>query len=161
MKARKIIFTALATVAGAALLAGCGGTSKEEYEKEVRGIGKDVSKEMDSFGDGQPQSSDLEDAEKTLDTAADKLDDVTPPDEVKDLHEDLIQALRDGGDSLGKMAPILDKATDDPTSLSEEDTEKMNDLGKDVQKLSERMEKITKGFKDKDYDLGLEDSNKD
>lgn len=157
MKSYRPFLLTILAIAAAALLAGCGGTSKADYEKDVKSIGKDVSKEMKAFEAGEPSASDLEDAAKSLDGAADDLDDITPPSEVKDLHEDLIKALRDGGESLGAMAPLLEKVAEDPSSLTEKDSEKMSELGTDVQKLGERMDKVTKGFEKKDYDLGFED----
>jgi hypothetical protein len=136
----------------AGLLAGCGGVSKADYEKDVRAVGKKVEKDFDKLSSGQPSTKDLENAEGALDKAADDIDAVEAPAEVEDLHEDLVAVLHDAGDLMGEMAPLLEQATKDPANA---DQEKLAKVSEDFSKIDKRMKDVQKGYKDKGYDIGL------
>jgi outer membrane murein-binding lipoprotein Lpp len=125
----RITVAILATILSALLVAGCGGTSKADYEKEV----------------------------KALDSAVTKLEDIDPPSEVKDLHDDMVSALRDTSELFDRIAPLMKQATEDPASLGEDDVATMTAIQEDFGKLEARMTKVEKGFKKKKYDVGLGD----
>lgn len=142
----------------AALLAGCGGgPSKAEYEKEVRRIGDDVEKEIDKLDSGAPTPETLDTATDSIEQAADEIEDVEPPKEVEDLHEDLVQALRDTAELLGRLGPLMEQATKDPESLGEEQRAEMEKVTADFAKIEQEMDRITKGYEKQKYDIGLDD----
>lgn len=138
----------------AGLLAGCGGVSKAEYEKDVQRIGNKAEKDFEALESGQPTAKDLEQAEKALDETADELDDVTPPDDVQKLHDDLVDTLHDAAELMGQMGPVLDKAMKDPANADQDELAK---LSKEFEDVDQRMTKIQKGYADKKYDVGLGD----
>ncbi|MCW2926309.1 MAG: hypothetical protein JWM86_277 [Thermoleophilia bacterium] len=155
MKTTRLLAAIVALVACAALLAGCGGPSKKEYEKDVRSVGNSVEKDIKALDSGTPTAKDLDSAQKSLDDAADELDDIDAPDDVSKLHDDLVDTLHDTSDLLGKMGPLMDKATKDPTSLGADEMKDLQKITTDFAAIEKRMKKIEKGYKDKDYSIGL------
>jgi PBP1b-binding outer membrane lipoprotein LpoB len=153
----RITVAILATILSALLVAGCGGTSKADYEKEVQKVGTDVNAELDKLDSGTPTGDDFAKAQKALDSAVTKLEDIDPPSEVKDLHDDMVSALRDTSELFDRIAPLMKQATEDPASLGEDDVATMTAIQEDFGKLEERMTKVEKGFKKKKYDVGLGD----
>lgn len=154
-KSRLLVAIATALLS-AALLAGCGGVSKAEYEKEVKAVATKVEKDLDKLDSGTPTAKDLDTAQSTLETAADDLEDIEAPSEVEELHDDLIKTLRDTGELMDKMAPLMEKASEDPTSLGEKELEQMNEITTDFGAIEKRMAKIEAGYKKQKYSVGLE-----
>jgi hypothetical protein len=154
-KSRLLVALAIA-VLSAALLAGCGGVSKAEYEKDVEKLGKEVEKDLDKLDSGTPTAKDLETAEATLNKAADGLEDIEAPSDVEKLHEDLIDTLRDTAKLMDEMAPLMEKAAKDPTSLGEKELAQMNEITTKFGDIEKRMAKIQAGYAKKKYDVGLE-----
>lgn len=154
-KSRLLVAIAIALLS-AALLAGCGGVSKSEYEKDVKKVATKVEKDLDKLDSGTPTAKDLDTAKDTLEGAADDLEDIEAPSEVESLHEDLIDTLNDTAKLMDKMAPLMEKAAKDPTSLGEKELEQMNEITTDFSAIEKRMAKIEKGYKKKKYSVGLE-----
>lgn len=154
-KSRLLVAIAIALLS-AALLAGCGGVSKAEYEKEVEKIGTKVEKDLNKLDSGQPTSKDLVTAEKSLNDAADDLEDVEAPSDVEKLHDDLVDTLRDTAKLMDEMAPLMEKAAKDPTSLGAKELEQMNGITTKFGDIEKRMAKIEAGYKKKKYKVGLE-----
>lgn len=154
-KSRLLLAIAIA-VLSAALLAGCGGVSKADYEKDVRKVGTEVEKDLDKLDSGTPTAKDLDTAKDSLEKAADDLEDIEAPSDVEKLHDDLVDTLRDTADLLDEMAPLMEKASKDPASLGEKEMKQMNDITTKFGAIEKRMSKIEKGYKDKKYDVGLD-----
>ena len=136
----------LASLLCTLLLAGCGEPSKKDYEKEMTAIGEKADKDMKQLEGGQPTEKDIKEAGDTLEQVADDFEDVTPPSEVEDLHDDLVKTVRDLAGSMDQM----DEMIKDPANADPKDMEKL-------QKASERLDKITKGYKKKGYDIGIDE----
>jgi hypothetical protein len=96
------MFRLCAVVLAAATLigAGCGGTSKEDYEEEIDGIGQTLDEQFTQIGRDIQASGGLENAAPDVDRGADALDDavadleeVDPPDDAEDAHEKIIEGV--------------------------------------------------------------------
>lgn len=154
-KSRLLVAIAIALLS-AALLAGCGGVSKAEYEKDVKKVATKVEKDLDKLDSGTPTAKDLDTAKESLETAADDLEDIEAPSEVEDLHDDLVSTLNDTAKLMDEMAPLMEKASKDPTSLGEKELEQMNEITTDFGAIEKRMAKIEAGYKKKKYSVGLD-----
>lgn len=114
--------------AGAVALAGCGGgDDKADYEKEVREAGKaleksfgDIGSSLGGAGSAEQAAEKLEEGADALEKAAKDLDDVDPPSEVKEPHDDVVEALgelagefRDGAEAAqsGNVEELLQFST--------------------------------------------------
>lgn len=158
MKLTRLLVTLVAALTCAALIAGCGGTSKAEYEKEVNSLAKSIEKDTKALQSGTPDAKAMESAQKSLDKAADELDDIDPPSEVEKYHDDLVDVLHDTSDLLGKMGPLMTKAIKDPTKIGADEQKEMQGYIEDFSKLEKRMKKIDAGFKKEKYKItGLEE----
>lgn len=149
----------VAILASAMLLAGCGGTSKADYETEVQKIGEQVNEDLDKLDSGTPDEKQIKLAVVSLRKASDDIDAIDPPSEVKSLHEDLVSTLDDTADLLGRMAPIMKLAAEDPTKLGQDDIDTMTKITSDFEDIQKRMAKIEAGFKKKKYEVGLNTSD--
>jgi outer membrane murein-binding lipoprotein Lpp len=157
LMSRLLVLLAALTI-GAALLAGCGGTSKAEYEEQVTKIGAKVEKDLNKLDEGDPTGADLTAATKSLDSAVAELGKVEAPSEVSKLHGELIDTLRDTSELLGRMGPLMEQATADPSKLDADDLELIGTITTDFGKIEKRMDKVNAGFQAKQYDVGLDRS---
>ena len=162
MTLRRTLTAALVLVVASLLLVACGGTSKADYEKQVTKIGNTVDEDLNKLDEGEPSVESIEAAQKSLKDAASELDDIDPPSEVSDLHDDLVKVLEDTAELFGTMAPLMQQAADDPSSLGEEELNTMQSVQGDFADIEKRMNAVEEGFKDKDYEIGLDaDSSSD
>ncbi len=67
--------------------------------------------------------------------------------------------LEDTSELFGTLAPIMQMAADDPSKLGEEELGKMQEVQTDFADIEKRMKQVEEGFKDKDYDIGLDTSS--
>jgi hypothetical protein len=90
-------------------VAGCGdsGTDKEDYVKSINEVGRTLQQQLSSLGTDISSQSDprgiaskLEDGAKTLDGAADDLDDIDPPDDATKAHEQIVAGVRQLADTF-------------------------------------------------------------
>ena len=86
---------ALALFAG-----GCGGTSKEDYEKEIDEVGTTLDEQFTEIGRDIQESGDLERAAdevakgaEALDEAAAELEDIEPPDDAEEAHGKVVDGV--------------------------------------------------------------------
>jgi predicted lipid-binding transport protein (Tim44 family) len=103
-------------VTGALLLlvGGCGGKSqpplsKADYVKQMKVIGQTLSTSINSIATvktPKAAATALTKVQDDLRTAADEMEKINPPDDVKDAHEKLTQAVSDFADQLGS---VIDK----------------------------------------------------
>ena len=109
---KRLAIAAVAILAVAA--AGCGGgggepLSKAEYTQQLNEIGTSLDSSSQALGD----AFQAEDAGKAADQVsamqtqirklADQLDDITPPEDVADPHQDLIDGLRGMADDFDEF----------------------------------------------------------
>ena len=104
-------------LAAVLLLAGCGGgdrLSKEEYQGEVQGVGKTLGEALggvdtSSAGGLDEVGGQVTGLQAALREAADDLDDLSPPADVEDAHEKLVDGIRGFADDLDQLAEAADK----------------------------------------------------
>jgi hypothetical protein len=112
----------LVVVAAIALLApSCGGDSrlsKADYERRVNQIGQQLSDTLEkTFSSPQFQSpSSLEEAadvlrlgQNEMASAADRLDEVNPPEEIESIHDRFVKGIRDFATDFGSFAEATEK----------------------------------------------------
>jgi hypothetical protein len=150
-RALKPLCILIALFACASLVAACGAVSKSEYQKQVKKIMDRVEKDGNKvFSASEPKESDFKKAEKIMNEAADDLEDITPPDDVKTLHEHMVDDIRTLADAMPKFGAAMVKLRKNP-----QDQEKIiNDLQKDQKKLekaTDRLDKTRKEFVKKGY----------
>lgn len=151
---RTIRFLAVFAIAGV-LAAGCGGeASKGDYEREVNDVNTELEQEFDKFQDGTPTKAEMERGADIISDAADDLDDIDPPDDVKQTHEDLVGTIRKLGESLRVMAPALE-ASGGGGKLSTEDEQALVKAQEDSQDAIEGLQKAQEAFTKAGYDIEL------
>ena len=104
----------MATAALGLLVGGCGGSSpkplsKADYVKQMQTIGRSLSTSINSVStvtSPKQAATALTKVQGDLNAAADEMEKITPPDDIKDAHEKLTQAVSDFADEL---QPIIDK----------------------------------------------------
>lgn len=124
-------------------------TTKAEYQKQVNKVMNSVKTE--DFSSGDPEAAKR--GAKQIEDAADDLDDITPPDDVKDLHEDFVDEVRELGKIMGKTAPILAAAKRDPATAADKLRE-LASLQQDSNEVLSDLAKTIDGFKKQGYDTG-------
>jgi len=151
--------TALAApLLAAALLAGCGGVSKADYEKDVVAVGKKVEAEQAKLAEGTPTGDDLASVGDSLDGAAKDLDAIEAPSEVEQLHADLVAWMKDSAKLADQAAPLMTSLSENPTNPSAADRKQLEELQKSFSASEKELTRITKGFDSKGYDVGLSES---
>ena len=96
------------------LLGGCGGSSepplsKGDYVKQMTVIGHQLSTSINSVAtvtDAKSAATALGNVQTDLRKAADQMDAISPPTEIKDQHDALTKAVNDFADQLD---PIIEK----------------------------------------------------
>jgi cytochrome c556 len=110
---RRVLLLALMVVAATALVA-CGGASKADYAKDVRGIINPLDDKLSSLnqditagGTAKDKADAIKKAQASIADAAKKLDDLTPPDDVKSEHDKFVAAVKKFGDDLGPIGDAV------------------------------------------------------
>ena len=83
-----------------------------DYVSQVKAIGKDLSTSLNGIGspkDAKTAATALTSVQSDLRDAVKKLEDITPPDNVKTAHENLTKAV---GEFADELDPIIDKLND-------------------------------------------------
>jgi hypothetical protein len=105
----------------ALLASGCGGGSrltKTQYERTVNQIGNQLTATLtDTFSSPKlTDPSSLQEAADVIRTgqrnirdAADRLDEVNPPKEIEEIHDQLAQGFRDFATAFGAFAQATEK----------------------------------------------------
>jgi hypothetical protein len=145
----------LLVVALVLLAAGCGGgggneeaskpLTKAQYRAKLQQLSNEVGAELrQSVGASTTlKQSDVPKLQKSLRSLAGKLDAVTPPANVADLHTRLIAAVRDFADELPSLAKSLEQAKDPSAAIAAV-------FGA---KPIEALIQLQQAFKDKGYDI--------
>ncbi len=87
------------------LLAGCGGTSKEDYSKQVRAIGLRVQGAGNELSKSDPSNSDdlvkgLQRTKAVVVRAAEDFEELDPPKDATDAHARTLRGIRRTSDDL-------------------------------------------------------------
>ena len=146
MRQAGVIVVALMLALGAAACGGGGGSggdrlSKDEYEQQMSAIGTDLQEA--SSGVDISETTDLDKVADTvaefksdLETAADKVDDLNPPEDADEETQKIADALHAFADEFGKMEqaardrdkPALQKAQQAVITEGNEAQEAAEDL---------------------------------
>ncbi len=104
----------LCLAALALLAAGCGGddgSSKEDYEREVRSVGAtlqqtfgELGTSISGSGSTEQAATKLEEGAASLDKAAADFRDIDPPSEIEDSHNQIVSGLEALADEFRKGA---------------------------------------------------------
>jgi hypothetical protein len=104
-------YLALGLAAAALIAAGCGGTSKDEYEDEINRIGETLEQEFTRIGRDLQSSGGVENAAdevregaEAYDAAAAELEDIDPPDDAEDAHAKIVGGVELLADDLREAA---------------------------------------------------------
>lgn len=118
-----------AVAAATLFLTGCGGSggvSKNDYVKRLNEAVTSLQKSTASLGPdattGAAAVTRLQDGAKAMDVAAERFDDITPPDDAKRAHEQIV-------DGLHKFADTFREAADAARS---KDSEKLLNVISDI-----------------------------
>ena len=129
---------------GALALAACGG-GKDEYAADVKDIVQPVGSKLTSLGSQlQGQGSvedkvaDLEEAESTVNGAADDLEELSPPEDVTDEHDEYVSTLRTLADDIGSVTQAVE-AQDQ--AAAQEALTKLQETTQQVQSAEDALEK--------------------
>jgi hypothetical protein len=160
MRRKGIVKAAVLALAALLLIlpvAGCGGKggggaklSKSAYEKKLKNVGTRLQNTFQSLrsspGSLDELAKQLGKGQSELRKAADDLDSVTPPTDVKADHKKLIKAMRTIADDLEPLKRAADEG--DPAK-AQEAAQKLQRSGavQDAQRATEDM-------KSKGYDTG-------
>ncbi len=115
--ARLVMLGAL--LAFALTAAGCGEMSKAEYQREVEKVGRTAEKglgQISQAGNQDPDPAEFKAAAASLRKAANDLEDITPPEEVRQPHNDMIDGIRSLADLMDELAVELPTIKKDPAS---------------------------------------------
>ena len=110
------------------LVAGCGGgggarLTKAAYEQKLSDAGKGLAVAGRKLAQAQSKEEfkdDVTDVQKALDDAADRLDGITPPDDVEGANARLVQGLRGLSHDFDKVKDAADESVDDATRKAQE-----------------------------------------
>jgi hypothetical protein len=146
---------AVLVVALGLLAAGCGGgggndesskpLTKAQYQAKLQQLSNQVGAELrQSVGASTTlKQSDVPKLQQSLRSLAGKLDALTPPTDVADLHKRLIGAVRGLADDLPSLAKTLQQAKDPSAAIAAV-------FGaKSIQSLIQ----LQQAYKDKGYDI--------
>lgn len=150
----RCLFSLLAALFGALTIAGCGGDgmSKQEYESRVREISNEATdKVTKSFGEQEgdvPSGESIQAAAQAYEQGADDIDDLDPPEEVKDAHETLVEALRLMGQTMGSLGEEVEQA---PTNKGKHQAITKGLASGDFTRAREQLARALDEFNDKGY----------
>jgi hypothetical protein len=125
-----LVLTLVCAATVALAVAGCGNAEKNDYVDQVNAIQTDVQAQATSafaeLGSGGPNAA--ADVAKKLQalftSAADQLEAVDPPDDVADLHAQLVAEVRKIGDESGAAADGFASGNPQQIQQSSQDLQK-------------------------------------
>ncbi len=135
--------------------------TKAEYEQEIAAIGKTFSEGLGGVSNAQsPEeiSDRLSQAKDQLDAIADKLDDVSPPEEIEEAHDKLVSGVRSLSEDLDEIGPKLEDAAQQ--AQDDKNPAALLALFGELASLDsiKQLQAVNEEFKAKGYDLGLNDA---
>lgn len=113
----------LACLSALALVAGCGGggggdgLSKEDYERQMQALqaklsstGDELSSAFEDTTDIDAMTEGLRQAADLLDEASEGLADISPPDDVADAHQTMVDKSASAADRIREFADAIASA---------------------------------------------------
>lgn len=152
----------LACLLGIVVTAGCGGSgggggdeplSKQDYEQQMQALQSDLSSSANELGqafsnpqDVEAMSAGLNNAADLLDDASSSLDDISPPEDVADAHQTMVDKSAAAAEKLREFADTVANA-----SLAE-----LQDRLAEFQDIEEftELETAVSEIEAKGYDIG-------
>ncbi len=154
--------TAILLTAVVALAAGCGGNdrlSKDAYQQELdnaiqkveqafRGLGESLQKVSSGSGSLDQVADEVGNIQEELNSAAEDLDGVTPPEDVEASHEKLVDGMRALSNDLEEFKGAIEEG----------DTGAIDRFAADARELDsvKQLEEATNELKEKGYDVGAD-----
>ena len=93
-------YLALCLALLALVVPGCGGDSKEDYEKEIDKVGQtldeqftEIGRDIQASGGLKNAAPEVEKGADALDDAAAELKDIDPPDDAEKAHDKIVQGV--------------------------------------------------------------------
>ncbi len=136
-----------ALMAGALLLAGCGGGDDgaeaetpedyvrsfcEAFGKHAEDLRTTVGTDWDDVEDIEAGRELISDAEKVFGDLAKDLDKIDPPDDIEETHEGIVSAFYDSADVLDELDKIFDKP--------------LAEAAEEIEALEPRLERMSEAF---------------
>jgi hypothetical protein len=150
---RRFAVLVLALASLGVVAAGCGSTSKADYQKQMQALGKELSTSFSNLGNAKPTDAGgsaalFNEVADALDTAGNKLGDIDPPSDVSDAHQKLVDGAHEAADEFRDLANKLQSAkpSDLPQLMTQLNPSKLVGFQKMQQAVAE--------LKAKGYDLG-------
>lgn len=152
-------------------LAACGGEdggsgsgdrlTKAEYEQEIAAIGETFSEGLGGVTEAQSPdeiSDRLSQAKDELGAIADRLDGVSPPEEIEETHDKLVSGVRGLSEDLDEIGPKLEDAAQQ--AQEDADPAALLALFGELASLDsiKQLQTVNEEFRAKGYDLGLSDA---
>lgn len=148
----------VALVALVALAAGCGGDSlsQEEYQQELNQAATDLTEASGTLGAALSQAmigegsfdeaaDEMAAIRDELESTADDLDGVDPPEEAADAHERLVDSLRAYSDDLEEIEGQLEDGTEAEITRSFSRLQNLDSV-KELQRAGSELEELGYSF---------------
>ncbi len=150
MKRFSTVFTAVAAVVSAIVLAGCGEVSKAEYTKNMQSALKPLNAQFKQLNN--PTSSAMKSTGVKMQQVADDIDHVDAPSDVQPLHDRLVKDLHTLGTLIVKLAPEMDKLNKDPSAFAQVQQD-MPGITEKFQKTSNDLDAVMKSYAKHGYEF--------
>jgi hypothetical protein len=112
----RFLLLACSTVLLAALVAGCGGSERLEYERDLAEVGRVVDDSLEQLPNDDAETIGPEEVRRIADDlreAADQLEDLDPPSDAERAQRRLERGLRGVATAFDELAATLGDATTD------------------------------------------------
>lgn len=106
------------------LVAGCGPPppGKASYERQMAQVGRPADEALGQLereqGQDPPSPEEVRTVADALDEAADDVESIRPPDEVREAHADLLEGLESLSTALSSLASDLEDAADETARMN-------------------------------------------
>lgn len=152
MRTFRLPLALLAVLACSTLLLACGGPSKEEYERQMQRVNARIDEDIEQVSAGEPSVRALDAAIASIERAARDMEEIEPPGEVEQLHDDFVDAAGETAKLLERLRPLMEKVTSG-ARLDADEMERFEEFQVEFTKLESRTEEIVDGFEQRGYDI--------
>jgi hypothetical protein len=111
-RALRAVLVAVAMIAALAFAAGCGNEEENDYVDDVNAAQQSFLDEMTTAASTTPTNPSqadqlIGDMQGAIDSFVSDLEGIEPPEDVADLHDELITTMSDIGDQIGELGDAL------------------------------------------------------